>query len=210
MAYFFVGHTDNTAGSEITAVCPPNSSMVPVLRGLQYRTAGTAHNLYVMRARGLTTVDGGVAAGGTTINVAKVDPSKTSASEDEALATSDWVVYQTRYGSLEAREVSGVSGNALTVAATGEPIDDGAKLWAFYEPAAANYGAVHLELAAINTTHTFENLFIPGGIPSQDGVEVSVSGAGSPMLIVSDNVTAAGDLDWASFEWHPSSDEFLK
>lgn len=205
MPYYTTGRATATAGTEITSICPPQGTMVPVCRGLSYTAAGTAHNAYVTPCRGVTTTVGFTDAGDTTIELAKIDPGRTTAGEYEQLAVSDFVAYQTRYGNVEIREISSVSGSTITIAATTDIVDDGAKVWAFYAP--GDVGSVRIPCAA-NTEVTFDNLFVQGGIPTQDGIEMKVSGVAMPLAVIVDNATAAGVLNWVSYEWIDGSNDF--
>lgn len=205
MATYVTGYKTQTAGTEITSICPPNGDKIPVLRGFSYTAAGTLHNLYVMKAIGMTTTASFTSSGDTTIELAKLDIGMSSAAEDEDIAANDWIAYQTRHGGLEARKVSSVSNNTVTVAATGDAVDDGAKVFGFYE--AGRFSSVQLRCAASATT-TLDNLHVQAGVPAQDGVEISVTGAGMPLLVVVDNATAAGVLEYCSFEWIDKGNDF--
>lgn len=207
MATYATGYHTEAAGTEITEVCPPNSDMVPVLRGFSCTVAGTEHNLYVMSPLGVTTAGAPTASGDTTIELAKMDPGQTTAGVDEGLAAGDWIAYETQYGNLEARKISSVSGNDVTIPATTDDVENGAKVWAFYE--AGRSTNKQIRLPASGTT-TYDNLFIQGGIPHQDGIQTSVTGQGMPMLIVIDNATAASKLEWVSFQWFPANQDFSK
>lgn len=203
--YHTVGRTTITAGTEITAVCPAVSGMVPVLRRISYDCSTTEHNLYAMGCRGLTTAISSTDAGGTTIELAKIDPGMTTAGEYENLATGDWVVYQTRYGDLEVREISSVSGATITVAATTRQVDVGAKVWSFYNDGDGLDIQVPLEASTISNLEPM----VVGHVNRQLGKEHVVSGAGMPMLVVIDNATAAGVLNFASFTWIAADQEQL-
>jgi len=49
---------------------------------------------------------------------------------------------------------------------------------------------------------------IPGGVNRQQGKEHVVTGVGMPLLVVVDNATNAGVLNYASFEWMEASHEY--
>lgn len=210
MATYVTGKHTETAGTEITEVCPPNGSMIPVLRGFSYTAAGTEHSLFVIGARGYTTTVTFTASGDTTMDLARNDPGQTSAAVDEDLAAGDWVAYETQYGNLEVREISSISASTITLASgVTDDVATGAKVWAFYEDAATNIGAIEISCAA-STTVTYDNLHVQGGVPHQRGVQNSVTGVGMPLLVVVDNATAAGTLEYASFEWIAAEEDFTK
>ena len=203
--FYVSGRQTASANTEIATVCPPVADRIPVLRGLSYTAGSTAHNAYVMGARGFTTLVSFTDAAGTTLELAKIDPGQTTAGEFEALAAGDWVCYETRYGDIEVREIASVSGSTITVAAVDRQVDVGARVWAFYNDGDLN--SVQLPLAA-STQVDFDNLMIPGGVNRQQGKEHVVTGVGMPLLVVVDNATNAGVLNYASFEWMESSHEY--
>ncbi len=207
MATYTVGYKTATAGTEITAVCPPNGTKIPVLRGMSYTAAATLHNMYVMSPLGKTTTASFTASGATTMELAKLDVGMTTAAVDEDLAASDWVVYRLRHGGVEARKVSSVSGSTITISATSDDVDNGAEVWGCYEAGRSSNKRIRLT-ASVRTT--LDNLHIQGGIPYQDGVETTVPGSGYPLLCVVDNSTNAGFLEYASFTWVDATEEFSK
>lgn len=204
---YVTGYHTETAGTEIVEICPPNGRKVPVLRGFSYEAGATEHNLYVMAALGYTTTVTFTAATDTTMDIARNDPGKTIANVDEDLAASDWVVYETQYGNLEARKVSSISGSTLTFASgVTDDVATGAKVWACYE--AGRSTNKQFRCAASGST-TFDNLHVQGGIPQQDGVQMGVTGQGMPLLVVVDNATNAGKLDYCSFYWVDAAEDFV-
>lgn len=209
MPYYNIGHTTAAANTAIVAVIPPLANKIAVLRSLVYDCAGTEHDLFVMRCRGTTTTSSFTAAGDTTMEIAKNDPGETSANVDEVLAASDYVAYETEYGNVEVRSVSSISGSTLTLASgPTDDVSEGAKVYAFYEAATTNIGAVYLRMKA--STIFNADVHIQNGIPHQDGVQQTVSGINVPLLLVSDNVTAQGFIDSAAFEYIDASHDFSK
>jgi len=205
MPYYTTGRQTASAGTEITTIAPAVAGHIPVLRGLSYTAGATEHNAYVMSCRGVTTVAEFAAAGDTTIELAKADPGTTTAGEFETLAASDWIAYETRYGDIEIREVSSISGSVVTVAATTRMVDIGARVWAFYELGGLN--SVQIPLKA-STQVDFDNLMIQGGVHRQQGKEHSKTGVNMPLLVAVDNATNAGVLNYTSFEWIDASNEY--
>lgn len=205
MPYYVSGRQTATAGTEITTVAPPLAGKIPVLRGVSYTADVTAHNVYVMNARGVTTVAEFADTGDTTIELAKSDPGMTTAGEFETLAANDFVAYETRYGDIEVRKISSISGSVITVAATTRMVDIGARVWAFYEAGGLN--SVQLPMKA-STQVDFDNLMCQGGVNRQQGKEHVVTGVGMPLLVLADNATNAGVLNWASFEWIDADNEY--
>lgn len=205
MTFYTTGRQTASAGTEITTIAPAVDGRIPILRGLSYTAGSTAHNAYVMSCRGVTTVAEFAAAGDTTIELAKADPGRTTAGEFETLAANDWIAYETRYGDIEIREVSSISGSIVTIAATTRMVDIGARVWAFYQVGGLN--SVQVPLAA-STQVDFDNLMIQGGVNRQQGKEHVVTGVNMPLLVVVDNATNAGVLNYASFEWVEGSSEY--
>ena len=205
MPFYATGYASESAGTEIVSICPPNEDMVPVLRGFRYRAGASAHNLYVMSPLGMTKTIEFSASGATTLELARDDPGRTTAGVAQSLATADWIAYRTRSGAVEARKIT-LSGTTATVAAIGEDVDVGADVWAFY--GTGDHGAINLVADSSSTTE-YDGLHVQGGIPAQRGLDAPVSGSGMPLLLLSDNITNAGELDYVQFEWIPASEDFL-
>ncbi len=205
MPYYTTDYQSENAGTEIVSICPPNGDKVPVLRGFQYRNDSVAHSLYAMSPLGKTTTIEFSASGATTLELARDDPGKATNGTQQTLASNDWIAYRTRSGAVEARKIT-ISGTTVTVAAIGEDVDVGAEVWAFY--GVQDHSSIYLDLPASATT-SFDGLHIQGGVPVQRGLDAPVSGSGMPMLVLSNNITTLGEMDYVQYEWIPASEDFI-
>ena len=207
MPFYTTGYNTTSAGTEITSICPPNGDMIPVVRGFKYRNGATIHKLYFCSPLGVTRTIEFTDASGTTLELARNDPGKATDGTTIALAADDWIAYRTRSGALEARKISSITGTTVTITATGEEVEVGAEVWAFYGSLDI-HASESFDVAASDTV-SYDNLHIQCGVPAQRGKEAPVSGSGMPMLVWSDNVTNAGKLDYVQYEWIPASEDFI-
>jgi hypothetical protein len=207
MPFYTTGYSTATAATEITSICPPNGDMIPVVRGFKYRNGATGHKLYFCSPLGGTRTIEFTDASGTTLELARNDPGKATDGTTIALAADDWIAYRTRSGALEARKISSITGTTVTVTATGEEVEVGAEVWAFYGSLDI-HASESFDVAASDTV-SYDNLHIQCGVPAQRGKDAPVSGSGMPMLVWSDNVTNAGKLDYVQYEWVPASEDFI-
>ena len=205
MPYYTTGYANEVVGTYISSICPPNGDMIPVLRGFKYRNGTTQHDIYVMSPLGTTTTIEFTASGGTTLELAKDDPGRSTNGVALSLTNNDWIAYRTRSGAVEARQIT-LSGTTATVAAVGEDVDVGATVWAFYDY--TRHGNRKIQVAA-SATDLYENLHVQCGIPVQQGIDAPVSGIGMPLLVYSSNVSAAGEFDFVSYEWVDKSHDFI-
>jgi hypothetical protein len=207
MPFYTTGYNTTSAGTEITSICPPNGDMIPVVRGFKYRNGASGHKLYFCSPLGVTRTIEFTDASGTTLELARNDPGRATDGTTIALAAGDWIAYRTRSGALEARKIASITGTTVTITATGEEVEVGAEVWAFY-----GYLDIHasesFDVAASDTV-SYDNLHIQCGVPAQRGKDAPVSGSGMPMLVWSDNVTNAGKLDYVQYEWVPASEDFI-
>lgn len=195
MAVFYRGYHTESAGTAIVEVIPPSGNGIVQVQRLVYTSAATAHTLYIMRACGQTTTVQGSLSGATTITLAQTDPGKATTGADETLAASDYLVWQSQTGKYFADTVSSVSGSVVTLSnALTADVLAGANVWAFMELGRAT----HTQLKpAVSTTTEYIGIF-QAGIPIQQGLNFSRSGSGEPLLIISNNITAAGSIDYIS------------
>lgn len=207
MASFFRGYHTESAGTAIVEVIPAYQDMIPRIEQMAYTSAATAHTIYIMRACGVTTATQGSLSGATTVTLAKTDPGKATTGADETLAASDYLVWVDENGVFKADTVSSVSGSVVTLStALGSDVVVGAKFWAFMELGRAT----HFQLKpAVSTTTRYENINVQAGIPDQQGVNFTRTGSGEPLLVVVNNATAAGSIDYISGNYMPASNQIV-
>lgn len=196
MASFFRGYQTQSAGTVIKEVIPGYNGMIPRIEELSYTCAATAHTIYIMKACGQTTTVQGSLTGATTIVLAKTDPGKATTGADELLASADYLVWFDERGVYKSDTVSSVSGSTVTLSnALATDVLAGATVWAFMEVGRAT----HIQLKPpASTTTVYSNLKVQAGIPIQTGVNFSRSGSNEPLLIVVDNATNAGSINYIS------------
>lgn len=187
-----------TAGTAIMAAVPPSENLRLKTRimGLAYISAGTAHTLTIMKALAKTSLTAAAAAGATTINVAS-----TTFGAAQTLAASDFAVIRLQVATgyiYQLLAVSGVSTLALTVTALETAAPSGSPVWLFGTASEANAGLDVLK-PTISTKTQYN--FGDGGV-STSGYRAEVtnviytrSGRGDPLIVHSDNATAAGTIE---------------
>lgn len=196
MATFSRGYHTENAGTQIVEVIPAAGEGIPTISGISYTCAATGHNLYIMRAVGQTTTVQGSLSGVSTLVLSKSDPGKATTGADETLAASDYLVWVDETGVYRANTVSSISGNTVTLSsALTADVNAGATVWAFHEIARS----VHIALKPpASTTTVYSNVMFAAGVPKQAGVNFSRTGVGEPLLVVSDNLTNAGSINYIS------------
>lgn len=194
MSVFFRGEHTETAGNEIVEIIPAVSGRIPVVKKLVYKAGTQDHNLYVMRVVGTTTTTSHTVSGSNTFNINDTSPGSNTAGAEEALASGDWIAWKNERNEWEAADITSITSAAIDF--TGSCAADvplGTTIWCFYEKTRPTHIAI--DLPANNTT-TIENVEIPAGIPPSMGLETSRSGSGEPLLVVIDNLTNAGTLQY--------------
>lgn len=195
-----------TAGTKISQLIAPNSGAKVRVTNLQYKASTTAHTLTAMRCLGNGTVQTATVASGTTITVDTASCAAAAMTGD-VLSAGDFIVYQYTDGTYELNTVgSVVAGTGVITLGTAlqavKTIAAGTTVW--YMGVAGDTGHIQLPADA-STLMTYQDPIAGvavGGV-SRDfsNVNYSRSGYGDPMIIQSDNATAAGTLYSLSGYW---------
>lgn len=202
MAVFYRGYHTESSGTAIKEVIPAAGDGIPQINRLVYTSAGTAHTIYLMRACGETTTVQGSLTGVSTLTLAKTDPGKATTGADETLASGDYLVWYDENSVYHADTVSSVSGSVVTMTnALTADVLTGAKVWAFMEVGRS----IHTQLKPATSTTTEYIGNFQAGLPKQQGVNISRTGVGEPLLVVVNNITAAGSIDYISGTYASSS-----
>ena len=193
---FGVGSVTATAGTAFTAVIPPGGSRDKTrITKLAYTSGGTAHALNILKCQHKTAATSAANASQADIvlddvsTVNEMDGGTTT----ETLAASDWLVIKHADGSFGAYSVSSISGSTVTLASNlVKAVEAGAPVYKMYEtsrPASGKGFPAQVLRPTVSVTTTF----------GSENVEaaVAVSNFGEPLLIHSDNPTAAGTLLYA-------------
>jgi hypothetical protein len=203
MPVFQAGYHTESLGTEISEAIPPLAGHIPRLTHLRYTPAGSVHKIYVMKCIGTTLADKEAASGQANIDFVDTSPHITPAGAQETIAANDWVCYMTEAG-IEGNDVASIAGNVVTFNQNlGAVVPKGGGIYVFGELTRA----VHTALwPTVSVTNDYADLTIQAGIPADTDVYQARSGSGDPMLIVVDNPTAAGALEYLSGVYVPDSD----
>lgn len=227
---FAIGSQTQTQGTVISALIPPwrgpngsppfsykvtggrpnwtSPGAYTYVNQIVYASAGTVHDVVVMRPFNWAVVNGDVAHNATVVNLL-TDPGAYSTAfkyglpgdaggvvantADNGIAASDYVAVQLRDGTWHMSLVSSVSSLAVTLTTatpnvSGGGIEDGSILFFFGAPANTNpqTGQAHVKFTTVASTRVL--LFDSGssGIGSLN--------PGDPLIVYSANATAAGIL----------------
>jgi hypothetical protein len=192
MSVFQFSTVTDTAGTAFGVVIPPVAGKIARVNEIIYTSGATAHTVYVMRPVGKTTSDGqGFDVASLDIPVSNVNamPAPNSTTS-ETIAASDYMAWLDTDGKYQFGEVAGVSANVVSLSASYPPgVPDGSPVWIFGELARAP----HLAFSPPVSATTKIPLVAQGGVPVQLDSSVR-SGVGDPILVLSNNLTAAGTL----------------
>lgn len=191
----FAGGTQ-TAGTVITALVQPVRRMWTVLTTLIYTSAGTAHSLALMKplSRGITTqaqVAGDTLVKSTTeLGAAATNPA--TGAMLNAAAANDYIAVRLDNGRAHLSTISSVSTtsgvttyNLNTAIPTGRSVPANARIWYF---GLTSDGHPILK-PAVSVTSTKQD--VEAGLLSSDQPH-------DPLLVISDNITAAGNIEVVS------------
>jgi hypothetical protein len=130
----------------------------------------------------------------TTIVLSQSDPGVATTGAGEQLAASDHLVWVDEAGVYRSGTVSSISGNTVTLsAALTADVLAGATVWAFHEIARSTHIALK---PPASTTTVYNPVTFSAGVPKQVGINYSRTGSGEPLLVVSDNLTNAGSINY--------------
>lgn len=180
-------------GTVINRLLPARKGAYTRLQKLVYTAGGTAHTITLMRSLGRTTTTADAAASQAVINIA-ANPGPTG----NSLAGSDYVAYRTDAGLFVLDTVASISSLAVTLTTSlAVALSAGADLWMFGVAADTDplTGSAHGSLRGVAnaTTSYFEDLI--GLCCSHNPDE--------PILIQSNNATATGYIDQATYAHTP-------
>lgn len=184
------GAKTQTAGTVITQLIQPKVGGIARVNKINYTSGSTVHTLQFLRSQGSTTTTAAAAAGDSTITVASTSPITSDfSSATETLAANDWIAIQSTDGTYELAKVSSVSSLTITLTATlAKAVASGAAVYAFYELARPATSAGRPAIAFYPTASTLSS------IGCEDHASAIVDGMvrGAPVMVHSDNATAAG------------------
>lgn len=192
-----LGKLTQAFGTLIQRLIPPKSGAITRLTTLVYTAQGTAHVITVLRSIGKTKLSSAASASQAVINLV-ADPGPTIPSANP-IAANDYVAMQSDDGVTRLYKVSSVATLAITLtsnvvyaASAGRPV------WFFgiTTDTDPNTGEAHPTLRGVasqTTTYTDVN---------NDGAGIfATHNTFEPLMINSDNATAAGTLEQSTWKW---------
>jgi hypothetical protein len=186
------GKLTQTAGTRIRLLVGGVGGLFTHLNNLRYTSAGTAHTLTIMRDASVAKAASALAAAGTSL---VVDTALTDG-DGNAIAASDVVAVKLNTGEWHLSVVTSWTANTKTIVLTtaipaGKSVLKGAPV-ACYGVAGDTFHASRQLLPAVSVTTNYP-------VVSGDDVSLCRSRSpGVPLLIDSDNPTAAGTLEMAN------------
>ena len=189
------GKNTQTAGTIITSVIRPDPSGrgKSVITALSYLPGSTAHTLTVMRPQGSTLVTSAAAASQADIVLDSISLAKDylGVSLAENLAANDFIVVKHTDGTYGVYKISSIATLTLTLTANlAKAVAADSQVWGLYE-VGRTLGIEHTIFPTVAST-----LFAPAVDPSV-GLAESFK-VGEPLVLHSDNATAAGVLNYLS------------
>lgn len=207
---WFVGRRTETAGTAINVLIPSRLGSRTLLKRISYTAAGTAHTLTLFRPLGVTTLSADAAGGQPVVNLDS-DPGDYSAYgsvsvSNNPIAANDWVAYRIADGRVVLAQVSSVSGLAVTLTSNVPSCGArrGTRFWFFgvasdVNPATGSAHDTLLAPASATTTYTDDWGFV-SSVPPLLGPSLTktwpLTGFDEPILLQSNNITAAGSFDF--------------
>ena len=179
------------ANTAFNVLVPAIPNMIPRITNIIYTSSSTAHTLTVMRTSASTTAAARAASGQKVVEFTDIGAMNTVDDDsDEIVAANDFIVFQDEFGRQHVDFVASVSGNnvTMTVNLPGN-VDAGAPIWILGELARASV----LTFTPPVSATTGLGMMCQGGIPGQANTQ-SRTGAGDPIVVYSNNATAAGIL----------------
>jgi len=185
-----VGRKTETAGTVINRLVPPKPNAFTRVTTLRYTAAGTAHIVTAMAPLGKTTLSAAAAASQAVI-VLTAQPVTDGTNN---VAANDWLAWDNGDGTYSFGQVSSVSGLTITMTANlPKAVAAGQTVWMF---------------GAIGDTNPYTGFVHPGFTGTASATETytdTVAGVFSsnnkfePLLLQSDNATAAGTMQLVSY-----------
>jgi len=188
------GAKTQTAGTAITQLIQPRSGSFVRVNKIGYTSGSTGHTLQFLRSQGSTVTTAASAAGDSTITLSSTSPITSDFSAaTETLAANDYLAVQSTDGTYELVKVSSVSGSVVTLTATlAKAVASGATVYAFYELARPSSSAGRPAIAFYPTASALSTM----GGESPEAAIVDGDKAGAPVMVHSDNATAAGYIQY--------------
>ena len=199
MTMFFIDSATASAGTAIEAVIPASGSGIPIVRDLKYNCAGTAHTLTVLRPVGHTSTVAASVSGTAILYLTSVNFGRDTTNASETLAANDYLVWTDRFGGFHHDTVASISDTDVTMNNNlTQDVAAGSLVWGCYELARSTH--LTITLPASTTT---EISGIMAGFSATTGIRTSRSGAGDPLILSINNITAAGTLLFAAGDYTP-------
>lgn len=180
------GSKTASAGTAITRLVPPSAGKLARVSSFIYVCGSTAHTVTVMPSLADTIVTTDAASGQAVVAFGAIP----TAPDGSALAASDWVTLQHEDGSWAEYKVSSVSGLNVTLTANlSQKVKAGSRI--FFHGAPADHATRQFLLVA-STTLTINDVSCGAG---------SATRLGEPVIVHSDNATAAGSLQMLAYRY---------
>jgi len=188
---FHVEYATESAGTVITALCPPKKRYKTRLTSLVYEHGSTLHTISLLVPLGETTTSAAAAASQTDMVLTDTSPGALA----ETLAAADYLVWedastnaaQPWLAGFSYDSIASIASSTVTMASNlPAAVSSGAKVWAMYEGGRA---ASFLLKGKASTRCSYGDPI--AGI-------LTTPGRYDPILIHSNNASAAGFIEQAS------------
>lgn len=174
--------------TEFTRLIPPRAGFRARASGAIYTAGTTAHTLSFMNVLGSTTVSTDAAAAQAVVAFTALP----TAPDGSVIAAGDWVVLQQEDSTWVAHKVSSLSGLNVTMTANlAKKVK--ANTTVFFLGAPADHADRQYTVLASQTLNLV-------GSDTRLGLATAAAD-GQPILVHSNNVTAAGYLQWLGFTY---------
>lgn len=184
------GTITQTLGTVINVFVPPVEGLFARVLEYVYTAAGTAHTLTLMRPIGQAKA-AAAALAGQAVLVLDSQPATNSGLATNDVAANDWMAWENTDGTYSFDKVASVSGLSVTMTSNlPKAVAQGKRVWMFGLTTDLNtdgYAHPAAPLTASTTTAVVNT-----GV-GEAGVASTLRG-GEPMLLQSDNATAAGTV----------------
>lgn len=190
-----------TASTAILRVIPTLAHFVPVLRYVKYESGGTAHTLTVMRCVAQTKTIRASLTSEAVLGLATTSPGLDTSGAPEQLTTADYVAWIDNNGQIQIDRVLSSTTSQVTLDNNfSVVVPEGTPVYAFYEVGRAT----HFQFSPAVSTTTEYDVTIHGSLPLDVDRWNRHDGNTLPLAIHSDNITAAGTLDYRGDYVSPS------
>jgi hypothetical protein len=191
MTVFNLQSSTETLGTAIKEIIPGVANSILQINSLTYTSGTTGHTIYIMRPVAVAIADTAATASQAVINFTDVTTMKgPNTTVAETLASQDYIGYQDSTGKFQIGLVTSVAANAVTLSnSLTTSINAGQTIWIFGELARASHLQFTPPVSATTTIPMMAQAGIPGQVDSN-----SNAGIGHPVIVYSNNATAAGIL----------------